>query len=141
MASVALWAPQAIAQSPSPAQQKVIKKAPTKKAAPAVKEDVDDDDKAPDTGASSASELQCELGHKITVFHNAEDDQHIALRWQKKVHRLTRVGTSTGAHRYENRKNGLVWIGIPGKSMLLDSKKGQQLANECHSAEQLAPKS
>ena len=32
---------------------------------------------------------------------------------------------------------GLVWIGIPAKGLLLDSKKGQQLANECKNAEQM----
>ena len=34
---------------------------------------------------------------------------------------------------------GIVWIGIPAKGILLDSRKGQQLANECKSAEQLKP--
>jgi hypothetical protein len=50
---------------------------------------------------------------------------------------MTRVETSTGAHRFESRRQGLVWIGIPAKGILLDSKKGQQLANDCKSAEQL----
>jgi hypothetical protein len=141
MASVTLWASQAMAQNaaataPKAAKASTAKKAPPKNEAAAVQ----DDDPEPDTGASAASELQCELGNKVTVYHNEGDDQHIALRWLKRVHRLTRVGTSTGAHRYENPKSGLVWIGIPGKSMLLDSKKGRQLANECRSAEQLEMK-
>jgi hypothetical protein len=50
---------------------------------------------------------------------------------------MTRVSTSTGADRFENRMHGLVWIGIPAKGMLLDSKKGLQLANECKSPDQL----
>ncbi len=139
IASVGLWAAQTQAQNASQAAPKVAK-ASTKKAKPAKEHAaIDDDEKEPDTGTSSASEWHCELGNKVTLYHNAEDDQHIALRWHKRVHRLTRVGTSTGAHRYENPKIGLVWIGIPGKSMLLDSKKGHQLANECKSAEQMMP--
>jgi hypothetical protein len=31
---------------------------------------------------------------------------------------------------------GLIWIGIPAKGMLLDSKQNRQLANECRNAEQ-----
>jgi len=56
------------------------------------------------------------------------------------MHSMHRVSTTTGAHRFENAKNGLVWIGIPAKGMLLDSKKGKQLANECRSPEQAAQK-
>ncbi|MEF9927680.1 MAG: hypothetical protein RR804_07565, partial [Massilia sp.] len=67
------------------------------------------------------------------------DDKHIALRWKKRLHRLSRVGTTTGANRFENRLYGLVWIGIPAKGMLLDSKQGRQLANECKDAEQAKP--
>lgn len=138
MASVTLWASQALAQSSTSTSPKAAKTSPVKKAAPKNEAAaIEDDDPEPDTGASSANELQCELGNKITVYHNAEDDQHIALRWLKRVHRLTRVSTSTGAHRYENPKIGLVWIGIPDKSMLLDSKKGRQLANECRTVEQV----
>lgn len=144
IASMSLWAVQATAQNAAPTTPKatkIAKATTTKKAvhakAPAA---IADDEKEPDTGASSASELQCELGNKVTLYHNAEDDQNIALRWHKRVHRMARVGTSTGAHRYENQKIGLVWIGIPGKGMLLDSKKGHQLANECRTAEQMMPK-
>jgi hypothetical protein len=34
---------------------------------------------------------------------------------------------------------GLIWIGIPAKGMLLDSKQNRQLANECKDAEQAKP--
>jgi len=75
--------------------------------------------------------FHCELGNKLTIYRTAGDDQHIALRWKQRLLQMIRVDTSTGANRFENRKVGLVWIGIPAKGMLLDSKKGQQLANEC----------
>lgn len=54
---------------------------------------------------------------------------------------MDRVDTSTGANRFENRKIGLVWIDIPTKGILLDSKRGKQLANECKSAQQMMPQS
>jgi hypothetical protein len=98
------------------------------------------EEKAPDVAGMQSTAYDCELGNKVTIYHAPEDDQKIAIHWKKHTHEMTRVGTSTGANRFENTKEGLVWIGIPAKSMLLDSKKGQQLANECKHAEQLAPK-
>lgn len=109
-----------------------------------------DPDKAPQTLAnaeddqiseaniqsSSATIFNCELGNKITTYTNPEDSKHLAIRWKNKLHRLHRVATTTGANRFENTKYGLVWIDIPAKAMLLDSNKGQQLANECRDPEQ-----
>lgn len=85
---------------------------------------------------STVTNFNCELGNKITTYSNVGDDKYMAIRWKDKVHRLRRIGTSTGANRFENRKAGLVWINIPTKAMLLDSRKGQQLANECRDPEQ-----
>ena len=101
---------------------------------------LDDDDKEFDGSGASVTDVHCELGNKLTLYRNANDMDHMALRWNQRVHRMTRVSTSTGANRFENEKFGLIWIGIPAKGMLLDSKRGQQLANECMDAEQMAPK-
>ena len=113
------------------------KKSVKHKAAPAPVKAADPEEDEPDTTGSISMDFNCELGNQVTVFANATDDSHIALRWKKRVHRLTRVGTSTGAQRFENGRYGLVWIGIPAKSMLLDSKQGRQLANECKNTQQV----
>lgn len=123
---------------------KTVKKAPAKAAAhaaPAAAAAAAGDDEQEDLGeanieGSTVTHYNCELGNKITTYNNAGDDKYMAIRWQNKVHRLGRIGTSTGANRFENRKAGLVWINIPSKAMLLDSRKGQQLANECRNPEQ-----
>lgn len=147
VAGLALGMAQAQAQNanaaPAKADKKVKAKKPTakKEATAADATGTDEDDMEPDTTGSTSSDFQCELGNNLTIYRNAADDKHIALRWKQRLHRLTRVDTSTGADRFENRKFGLVWIGIPAKGMLLDSKKGRQLANECRNAEQMAPKS
>ena len=137
IAGLALGISNAQAQTESSTPKKTVKKVATKKPAP--QHAIDEDEKEPDTTGASAIDFHCELGNKLTVYKNADDDKYIALRWRTRVHRLERVGTTTGANRFENRKTGLVWIGIPAKSMLLDSKKGQQLANECKTAEQMMP--
>lgn len=140
---LAITIPAAMAENKQPAKE-THKKAPAKKAAPAEKKAapavIDEEDKVPDVSADKNTDYHCELGNQLTVYRNAEDDKHIALRWKKQLLRLTRVETTTGANRFENKKNGWVWIDIPAKAMLLDSKKGQQLANECRNPEQMTQK-
>jgi len=92
----------------------------------------------PDITDTKVTEYACELGNKITIYTNELDDGHIALRWKQRLHRLSRIGTTTGALRFENPHYGLIWIGIPSKGILLDSKLNRQLANECKNAEQSA---
>jgi hypothetical protein len=149
-----LAVPAAMAEDAKPAKKEVKKetthhaekKAAPKKTAQAKKETAapaaaqDEDDIEPDIASSTATEINCELNNKLTIYRNLDDDKHIALRWKKQLLRLNRVETTTGAHRFENRKNGLVWIDIPAKGMLLDAKKGQQLANECKRPDQVGQK-
>ena len=97
------------------------------------------DEPEPDVANDTTTDYNCELGNKVTIYHNDNDAEHIALRWKKRLHRLTRIGTTTGAKRFENTTFGLTWIGIPSKGMLLDSKLNRQLANECKNTEQEKP--
>lgn len=123
----------AVEQKPAAVKKKTGKKPAEKKAAPA--EQGPDADE-PDVSNARAVEYQCELGNTLTIYENSSDTATIALRWKKKLVRLTRVGTTTGALRFENPLRGLVWIGIPTKGILLDSKLGRQLANNCKNPEQ-----
>jgi len=136
VAAPAAWSAEQPSQSTVKAKPKVAAKArPHPKAA--LETPVEEPDA--DISDTTSTEYHCELGNKITLFQNDNDSNHIALRWKKRIHRLERVGTTTGALRFENRAYGLVWIGIPSKGMLLDSKLNRQLANECKSTEQSAP--
>jgi hypothetical protein len=123
------------------AEKKVAAKAPAKKKAkakekaePKVEEDTGPSEA--DEGDTVSTDYRCELGNTLTIFQHADDDSHIALRWKKRVHRLDKVGTTTGAQRYQNTTFGLIWIGIPSKGMLLDAKLNRQLANECRNTAQ-----
>ena len=134
-------APSANAAEPKPAAKaakaKPAAKSKTRAHPKAV--DVVASEPEPDITDTTTTDFDCELGNKVTTYHNDNDDGHIALRWKKRLHRLTRVGTTTGAKRFENPTFGLVWIGIPAKGMLLDSRLNRQLANECKNAEQAKP--
>ena len=115
------------------------KAAKSKKAKEEPKQEVAQDEAEPDITDTVTAEYACELNNKVTIYTNEKDSGHIALRWKNRLHRLDRVGTTTGALRFENTKFGLIWIGIPSKGILLDSKLNRQLANECKNAQQAKP--
>jgi len=73
--------------------------------------------------------FSCEMGNKVEVKVDASNN--VNLVWKGSTYKMTPVSTSTGALRFEDKGDGLVWIQIPSKSMLLNSKIGQQLANDC----------
>ena len=108
-------------------------------AAPAADDWTPAEEAEPDITDTKVTEYNCELKNKVTIYANEGDPTHIALRWKKRLHRLERVGTTTGAQRFENTNFRLIWIGIPSKGILLDSRLNRQLANECKSAEQDMP--
>ncbi|MFI4940775.1 MAG: hypothetical protein ACHP7O_10615 [Burkholderiales bacterium] len=128
------------ATADNPAPLNTINKNAAKKTKSAVAAIAEDEVNEPDVAGTTVTEYKCELGNKLTVFQNNDDNRHIALKWGKRLHRMARVDTTTGADRFENHHYGLVWIGIPAKGMLLDSKNGHQLANECKNPAQLALK-
>jgi membrane-bound inhibitor of C-type lysozyme len=110
-----------------------------KKAKEEPKQETAYDEPEPDITDTVVADYACELNNKVTIYTNEKDSGHIALRWKNRLHRLERVGTTTGALRFENTKFGLIWIGIPSKGILLDSKQNRQLANECKNAQQAKP--
>jgi hypothetical protein len=73
----------------------------------------------------------CELNRQVVVREIAPDGKSMVISWLGKDHSLAAVNARSGALRYEDTAAGLTWLVIVGKSMLLDTRKGQQLANEC----------
>jgi hypothetical protein len=75
---------------------------------------------------------RCELGQSVEIQRNAN---LIELNWQGSRHTLQRYDSTSGLPRYEDRQNGLLWIDLPWKSVLMDSNNGRPLANECKMAQ------
>ena len=139
LAAAGLVAAPSFAAEPNAAPKKTAKTRPVAKAVhPKAEESAIPDGPDADIADTATTDYSCELGNKLTIFTNDKDDSHIALRWKKRIHRLDRVGTTTGALRFENKTFGLIWIGIPSKGMLLDARQNRQLANECKNADQAA---
>lgn len=74
---------------------------------------------------------RCELSRRVLVRRVEPDGGALVLNWQGRDYALKAVPARTGALRYESPRGELTWLVISGKSMLLDSKRGAQLANEC----------
>lgn len=77
-----------------------------------------------------AGRFACALNEKVEI-KMGDGQRNINLTWKGKTYALAPVTTSTGALRFEDAGSGLVWIQIPAKSMLLNAKLGQQVANDC----------
>ena len=56
---------------------------------------------------------------------------HFKLVFGKLSYTLVAQETTTGAVRLEDRKAGVVWLQIPAKSMLLNTKVGQRMVDSC----------
>lgn len=74
---------------------------------------------------------RCELSRSVTIRKVAADGKSLVLNWAGRDHDFSAVEARTGALRFENMSEGMVWLVIIGKAMLLDTRKGKQLANEC----------
>jgi len=73
----------------------------------------------------------CEFGQKVEIQRDVRNANMIELNWQGNRHTLQRYDSSSGLPRYEDRKNGLLWIDLPWKGVLMDTHSGRPLANEC----------
>ena len=82
--------------------------------------------------------LPCELGQSITITPDAKSPGYFDVSTKGKKYRMFPVETSTGAVRLEDKKAGAVWIQVSNKSMLMNHKIGQRLADDCMSPAQAA---
>lgn len=73
----------------------------------------------------------CEFGLTVEVQRDMRDTNLIELTWQGSRYALHRYDSASGLPRYEDRQNGLLWIDLPWKSVLMDTSSGRPLANEC----------
>jgi hypothetical protein len=81
--------------------------------------------------------MVCELGNAVSVTPDAGQPGSYWVQMRQHRFHMQPVGTTTGAVRLEDKQGGAMWLQLPHKSMLMNSKIGQRMADECQSAHQL----
>lgn len=80
--------------------------------------------------------IQCELGADVTVKADEQNRGFFHISTGKRRYYMYPVESRTGAIRLEDGKAGAMWLQLGNKSMLMDQKAGQRVADECATAEQ-----
>ena len=94
------------------------------------------------TGQLAAAErvfvgtASCEANQQVTLAAVPGQAGHFTLKHKKTTVKLVTQETTSGAVRLEDPKSGLVWIQIPAKSMLMNTKLGRRVADVCITPEQ-----
>ena len=82
--------------------------------------------------------MPCELGAYVDVQKDPSSPGRFHVTGKNFKYHMQPVATSTGAIRLEDQKAGAVWMQIANKSMLLNQKQGQRMADECMNPNQVA---
>ena len=130
-----LWATGcAVAQTPAKARPAARKPAP-----PAYHDEVSPP-LAPELVALGeqvhVGQMPCELGQFVILTVDEKSPGRFYMYHLRQTYHLTPVMSKTGALRLEDEKQGAVWIQLANKSMLMSSRLGQRLADECQSPAQ-----
>ena len=81
---------------------------------------------------------QCEFNQKVEIDPVDGKPGLFKVGFNGRHYTMSPQETTTGAVRLEDKAGGAVWLQIPTKSMLLDTKIGQRLVDACTQAEQRA---
>lgn len=130
MASAPAWS--AVNEQAKPRNRLAAKVKPAPVVAPAV------EDEAPLSEEQQAvaprvhqGDAQCEFNQKVHLAPNPDKPGRFRLQFGKMVYNMVPEPTTTGAVRLEDKKAGVVWLQIPTKSMLMNSKVGQRMVDSC----------
>lgn len=140
-------APKAAAPSASTQPVQAAKRAPIKRSAAKVVEEmtpIDDDPNVTLTPEDLevakrvyVGTIPCELGASVTITPSEKRPGFFLVQTGKTRFRMHPVGSRTGAIRLEDGRAGAMWLQLGNKSMLMSQKQGQRLADECMSPAQL----
>jgi hypothetical protein len=87
-------------------------------------------------GEVHTGHMVCELGNTVTVTPDPHQTTRFIVQMKKNTYYMTPVETTTGAVRLEDAQTGAMWLQLPHKSMLMNSKLGQRMADECQNDHQ-----
>lgn len=81
---------------------------------------------------------QCEFDQTVTIDAMQDKPGFFRVAFNKASYVMSPQETTTGAVRLEDKRNGIVWLQIPVKSMMMNQKIGQRMVDGCTHAEQRA---
>ncbi|KAB2875232.1 MAG: hypothetical protein IT503_08810 [Burkholderiaceae bacterium] len=74
---------------------------------------------------------RCEFNQSVNVAAVPGQKGWFNVEYKGKSYLMAPEHTTTGAVRLEDKKAGMMWLQIPNKSMLMNSKIGQRMVDNC----------
>jgi hypothetical protein len=81
-------------------------------------------------------QARCEFSQHVNVERHADRPGTFKVAFKNTTYTMVPEETTTGAVRLFDKKAGVVWLQIPSKSMLMNSKLGQRMVDSCTQTEQ-----
>lgn len=81
--------------------------------------------------------IDCELGANVTLTPDEKNPGFFHVSTGKLTYYMHPVESRTGAIRMEDNRAGAMWLQLGNKSMLLNQKLGQRVADECAAPQQV----
>jgi hypothetical protein len=81
---------------------------------------------------------QCEFNQGVMVEPVADKPGLFRVTYKQVAYVMSPQETTTGAVKLEDKRQGVIWLQIPTKSMLMDQNAGKRLVDSCTQAEQRA---
>ena len=78
----------------------------------------------------------CEFDQQVSVEPKAGHPGVFHVGFKNATYTMVAEETTSGAVRLADKRAGVVWLQIPSKSMLMNSKIGQRLVDNCTQTEQ-----
>ena len=78
----------------------------------------------------------CEFSQHVDVQPAEGKPGHFRVNYKNASYEMVPEETTTGAVRLQDKRNGVMWLQIPSKSMLMNSKLGQRMVDSCMVASQ-----
>lgn len=136
------WAAAAVKEVPAPQRQRPVAKKPAAAAPAPVAVAAEDENLSPEQLAAAErvnrGDAQCEFNQTVKVVPHPQRVGLFQVLFKNQVFTMAPEPTTTGAVRLEDKRNGMMWLQIPTKSMLMNSRIGQRMVDSCTHSEQRA---
>ena len=86
-----------------------------------------------------AGAMRCDMNQTVTITPDAADPYVYKVNLTRgPTYTMRQVPTTTGVVRLEDKDAGATWLQLGNKSMLMNQKLGQRLADGCRNEQQMA---